>query len=101
MGNKWGRAVEHSRLAVDYETLWKREHDLIMSCDCGERFQRVFPATTEFGVYFDAEHRTVPLRWNEERMIVCINCGNITSRVPEAELQELRRGAGGDEPAAF
>ena len=28
-------------------------------------------------------------------MTVCINCGNITSRVPEAELQELRRGLAG------
>lgn len=70
-----------------------------MSCDCGEQFQRVFPATTEFKVYFDAQRKTVPLLWKQEEMIVCINCGNIFSSVPEAELQELRRGAGGDESA--
>jgi len=71
-----------------------------MACDCGERFQRVFDATTEFAVYFDAERKTVPLLWKQKGMTVCINCGDITSRVPEAELQELRRGAGGDESAA-
>ena len=38
--------------------------------------------------------------WKQEGITVCINCGNITSSVPEVELQELRRGAGGDESAA-
>lgn len=72
-----------------------------MRCDCGDRFQRVFDATTDFAVYFDAERRTDPLVWRQEGMSVCINCGEITSRVPDAELQELRRGAGGEEfPAA-
>lgn len=71
-----------------------------MSCDCGERFQRVFDSTTGFTVYFDAERRTVPIRWNEGGLRVCINCGDITIRVPDAELLELRRGAGGDESAA-
>jgi hypothetical protein len=71
-----------------------------MSCDCGERFQRVFDATIEFAVYFDGERRTAPLLWKQEGITVCINCGNITSSVPEVELQELRRGAGGDESAA-
>lgn len=71
-----------------------------MSCDCGERFQRVFDATTEFAVYFDAERKTIPIRWKREGVYVCINCGDMTSRVPDVELQELRRGAGGDESAA-
>jgi|HubBroStandDraft_5_1064220.scaffolds.fasta_scaffold140622_2 hypothetical protein len=71
-----------------------------MSCDCGERFERIFDATIEFAVYFDGERRTVPLLWKQQGITVCINCGNIMSGVPEAELQELRRGAGGDESAA-
>jgi hypothetical protein len=71
-----------------------------MPCDCGERFQRVFDSTNEFTVFFDAERRTVPIRWKQEGMAVCINCGDITSRVPDVELQELRRGAGGDESVA-
>jgi hypothetical protein len=71
-----------------------------MSCECGQRFQRVFDATSEFTVYFDAEQKTVPLVWQLEGISVCINCGDITSRVPNAELLELRRGAGGDESAA-
>ncbi len=68
-----------------------------MPCDCGEKFQRLFDATTKVTVYFDAERKTVPLVWKQEGMTVCINCGDIASRVPEAELKELRRGAGGDE----
>jgi hypothetical protein len=71
-----------------------------MSCDCGERFQRIFDSTNEFAVYFDAQRRTAPLLWKQEGLSVCINCGDITSRVPDAELQELRRGAGGDESVA-
>jgi hypothetical protein len=68
-----------------------------MSCECREKFQRVFDATTEFAVYFDRERgQTLPLLWKQEGMSVCISCGDITSRVPDAELQELRRGAGGD-----
>jgi hypothetical protein len=70
-----------------------------MSCDCGERFQRVFDATTDFALYFDAERRTAPLLWKQDGMTVCVNCGDITNRVPDAELQELRRGAGGVESA--
>jgi hypothetical protein len=71
-----------------------------MSCECGERFQRVFDAENAFKVYFDAERKTVPLEWTEEGIRVCINCGELTIRVPDRELQELRRGAGGDESAA-
>jgi hypothetical protein len=71
-----------------------------MSCDCGERFQRAFDATTEFTVYFDAGRTTAPILWTEEGIRVCINCGALTIRVPDRELQELRRGAGGDESAA-
>jgi hypothetical protein len=69
-------------------------------CDCGERFQRVFDSANEFTVYFDAERRTAPIRWKEDGLRVCVNCGEITIRVPDVELQELRRGAGGDESAA-
>jgi len=54
----------------------------------------------EFAVHFDEGRRTLPLLWKQEGMSVCIHCGDITSRVPDAELQELRRGAGGDESAA-
>jgi hypothetical protein len=71
-----------------------------MSCECGERFQRVFDAENVFKVYFDGERKTIPIEWKQEGVHVCINCGDMTSRVPEIELQELRRGAGGDEPAA-
>jgi hypothetical protein len=71
-----------------------------MSCECGEKFQRVFDAENVFKVYFDGERKTIPLEWTEEGMSVCIGCGDITSRVPDAALQELRRGAGGDESAA-
>jgi hypothetical protein len=71
-----------------------------MPCDCDVRFQRVFDATTDFAVYFDAERKTVPLLWRQEGMTVCISCGDISSRVPATELRELRRGAGGDESAA-
>jgi hypothetical protein len=72
-----------------------------MPCDCGENFQRVFDATADFAVYFDADRKTAPLLWTQEGMTICINCGGIISRVPDTELQELRRGAGGEEfPAA-
>lgn len=71
-----------------------------MSCECGERFQRVFDAENVFKVYFDGERKTIPIQWKQEGVRVCINCGDMTSRVPDVELQELRRGAGGDESAA-
>jgi hypothetical protein len=65
-----------------------------MSCDCEEKYQRVFDATNEYAVYFDGDRKTVPLRWKAQGLYVCIACGNITSRVPDAELQQLRAGAG-------
>jgi hypothetical protein len=68
-----------------------------ISCDCGGKFQRIFDATANVTVYFDGERKTVLLVWMQEGMTVCINCGDITTRVPDAELQELRRGAGGIE----
>jgi len=43
-----------------------------MSCDCGERFQRIFDATNLFTVYFDAERKTMPLHWKQEGMSVYI-----------------------------
>jgi len=65
-----------------------------MACECEEKYKRVFPAKNEFTVYFDRDRKTVPVRWNEEGMMVCIGCGDITGRVPDAELQVLRAGAG-------
>ena len=69
-------------------------------CECGERFQRVFDAENVFKVYSDADRKTIPLEWKDEGIRVCVNCGELTIRVPDRELQELRRGAGGDESAA-
>jgi hypothetical protein len=71
-----------------------------MACNCGEKFQRVFDSENLFKVYFDAERQTIPIEWKEDGIRVCIGCGDMTSRVPDAALLELRRGAGGDEAAA-
>jgi hypothetical protein len=61
-----------------------------MPCECGENFQRVFDSTITFAVYFDAAHKIAPLLWKQQGITVCIRCGEITSRVPDAELQEIR-----------
>ncbi len=65
-----------------------------MSCGCGEQFQRVFPATVKYTVYFDETRETNPLRWEAKELVACVICGRIESGVPDTELQELRRGAG-------
>jgi hypothetical protein len=70
-----------------------------MACNCGERYQRVFDSENLFKVYFDAERQYAPIEWKEEGIRVCIGCGDMTSRVPDSALLELRRGAGGDESA--
>jgi len=69
-----------------------------MACPCGERYQRTFPATVQHTVYFEQNRRTSPVQWTEDTLSLCINCGEINSRVPNAELQVLLEGAG--DPAA-
>ena len=65
-----------------------------MACACGEQYQRTFPASVQHTVYFDQSGQTSPMQWTQDTLRVCINCGDITSRVPNAELQVLREGAG-------
>jgi hypothetical protein len=65
-----------------------------MACACGEQFQRTFPVTVQYTVYFDQSGQASPVRWTQDRLRVCINCGEITGSVPNAELQVLREGAG-------
>jgi len=72
-----------------------------MACDCGEQFQRVFDSENLFTVYFDAERQTIPIQWKEEGIRVCIGCGDMTSRVPDNVLLELRKGAGEDGPGEY
>jgi len=65
-----------------------------MMCSCGEQHQRIFPAKIQYSVYFDANRRTVPAGWMQDELCVCLACGHIDSTVPDAELNELRMGAG-------
>ncbi len=65
-----------------------------MACECGEQYQRTFPATVKHTVYFDSRRETEPVQWIEGDLSVCVNCGQITSRVPADALQLLRDGAG-------
>ena len=62
-------------------------------CDCGEEHQREFPAKVQYSVYFDRDQRS-PVSWVQSEIRVCVACGHISNAVPEAELQELRLGAG-------
>jgi hypothetical protein len=64
-----------------------------MACGCGEKFQRVFPATSSFAVYFDAKRKTAPVSWRADELAVCLCCGEIFAHVPDAPLTELRRDA--------
>jgi hypothetical protein len=63
-----------------------------MMCSCGEQHHRTFPARIQYSVYFDANRRTVPAVWTQEELWVYLACGNISSAVPDAELNELRAG---------
>jgi len=67
-----------------------------MRCDCAEQQRRVFPAEIKFKVYLDAdpEHRIPPLQWEQNELVVCIGCGEISGLVEGRILMELRAGAG-------
>jgi hypothetical protein len=69
-----------------------------MTCSCGEQYKKIFPATVDYAVHFDADRKTSPLRWTQEDLCVCIGCGETRSLVPGRELLELK--AGGGESAA-
>ena len=64
-----------------------------MACGCGEKFQRVFPAISNFAVYFDAKRETAPVNWRADELAVCLCCGEISAHVPDTALAELRRDA--------
>ena len=66
-----------------------------MACNCREQSQSVFDSENYFKVYVDGERGTHPLEWKQEGLRVCISCGEVTISVPEKELLELRRSAGG------
>lgn len=65
-----------------------------MRCDCGEQQRRIFPAAIDYTVYFDADRGTVPLRWTEDALSVCVGCGEISGLVPGAVLRDLKAGGG-------
>lgn len=65
-----------------------------MACECGEQYQRAFPANIQYHVYFDQGRKTAPVRWAQDVLSVCTCCGEITSGVPTDELRVLREGAG-------
>jgi hypothetical protein len=65
-----------------------------MRCDCGEQQRRTFQATIDYTVYFDSDRTTVPLRWREDALIVCIGCGEISGLVPGRVLLDLKAGGG-------
>jgi hypothetical protein len=45
-----------------------------MACACGEKLHRVFPASNNFAVYFDAKRKTFPVSWRSEELAVCLSC---------------------------
>ena len=69
-----------------------------MACTCDEKYKRVFPATVEYAVYFDADRKCEPVLWKQEDIFVCLGCGEMRAFVPGREFLELK--AGGGESAA-
>lgn len=58
-----------------------------MSCNCGDQFTRVYPATV--AVFFDLSRKVPPLHCTEPRLLVCARCGDIAPLLQESEQQFL------------
>lgn len=65
-----------------------------MVCNCGEEYQRTYPADNSFSVFMSEARDTTPLEWKESTLYVCIGCGATGGQVPDALLQALHDGAG-------
>jgi hypothetical protein len=65
-----------------------------MVCNCGEEYQRVFPADNSFSVFVSKSKDTSPLTWKESTFYVCVGCGATGGQVPDDLLQALHDGAG-------
>jgi hypothetical protein len=65
-----------------------------MACDCGHEHQREFPASVSYSVYFDRGRKTIAAQWTADSLFVCVNCGEISSRIPDQEIGVLREGGG-------
>lgn len=63
-------------------------------CQCKENFRTKFPAANVFTIYLTGDRKGAPVQWLEDNFMVCILCGEITARVPEAELGILRQSVG-------
>lgn len=66
-----------------------------MICGCGEQYQMVFPATIAFSIQLSRDPTATGVEWKESRLVICLACGDIIGRVPDAELQVFRSASGG------
>ncbi len=69
-----------------------------MSCNCGDKYQRVFPANNNFSVRLSVHPAATPLIWKTDKLFVCIECGDVAGRVPDDVLLVFRKSDG--EPAS-
>jgi hypothetical protein len=60
-----------------------------MACECGEKYQRVYPAKNSFSIYLSV-NPVSKLDWNRDKIFFCISCGDISSDMPVEILQALR-----------
>ncbi len=60
-----------------------------MACECGEKYQRVYPAKINFSIYLSLKPAS-ELNWNRDTIFFCIFCGSISSDIPVEILQSLR-----------
>jgi hypothetical protein len=69
-----------------------------MSCACGEKYQRTFPAKAQYTVFLDRDRKASPVQWAEDTLAICVMCGDVTGIVPAPELEVLRRAGGESNP---
>ena len=68
-----------------------------MSCNCNPESLRGFPGHISFTAYLSQpsdRQSPVPFEWTERQLVACMECGEISSRVPDDLLWQLRKGAG-------
>lgn len=66
-----------------------------MACDCGENYQVEFKTASTFKLFLSEHSAATPLSWmTNQKLFVCVKCGNFASRVPDDVLRDLRANAG-------
>jgi len=88
----------HSFIGIGRNSELDMERDS-MNCECGARYRRVLPARNSFNVLLSRDPTSTPVSWTDQKLVICLMCGNFVGQTPDDVLEVLRKGAGENEVA--